>query len=491
MNEKIFKRCFIHIGTEKTGSTAIQKFLERNRDLLLSKGVIYPNSLVPSESQFDWVLACVNADQAWSRGADLAKKLGVESRQDWFYFQAKMQTNFKDQFYKADSPEILIISSEHFHSRLHYREEVQRLKEMLIPYCHDLKVIIYLRRQDRLAISRYSTIIKDSGVADSITNVPDHDSYYNYLRLYSMWSEVFGEKNLIIRIYDEARCLEGGVVNDFSRVTGLERFDLQTKSTYLANPSLSRLGLDFLRAIRELGGGHVWATRKAEIVTYAEKRWSGKADHITRNQAIAFYNKFRARNDQLASKIGRSSLFDLDFSEYPETLSMNSSEYYEAIEFAAENFIHLVNRTPENELICNSLKRLPSVIWHTPQGQISLLTSLATMTVGKTVTIKVKVENTGMDCWSSEGEMPVNLSYHWLLPDGKIFIFDGLRTKLSKDGLKPGNHLTLDMIVSAPNTHGLYVLEITLVSENRFWFEQCSDQFFTARCNVDVSNQLD
>ena len=38
------KRAILHIGTEKTGTTSIQKFLFQNRRKLLSSGTLFPES---------------------------------------------------------------------------------------------------------------------------------------------------------------------------------------------------------------------------------------------------------------------------------------------------------------------------------------------------------------------------------------------------------------------------------------------------------------
>ena len=37
-----FRRCVIHIGTEKTGTSSIQKFLADSRESLRADGVVYP-----------------------------------------------------------------------------------------------------------------------------------------------------------------------------------------------------------------------------------------------------------------------------------------------------------------------------------------------------------------------------------------------------------------------------------------------------------------
>lgn len=36
------KKLILHIGTEKTGTTSIQKFLNLNKDELLNEGIFYP-----------------------------------------------------------------------------------------------------------------------------------------------------------------------------------------------------------------------------------------------------------------------------------------------------------------------------------------------------------------------------------------------------------------------------------------------------------------
>ena len=39
--DKPFRRCIIHIGTEKTGTSSIQHFLSMNRAALAEQGVLY------------------------------------------------------------------------------------------------------------------------------------------------------------------------------------------------------------------------------------------------------------------------------------------------------------------------------------------------------------------------------------------------------------------------------------------------------------------
>jgi len=51
----------------------------------------------------------------------------------------------------------------------------------------------------------------------------------------------------------------------------------------------------------------------------------------------------------------------------------------------------------------------------------------------ETTEIPVKVTNTSDFAWDSKGANPVNFSYRWLDPNGKVVVLDGERTGLAKN----------------------------------------------------------
>lgn len=67
---------------------------------------------------------------------------------------------------------------------------------------------------------------------------------------------------------------------------------------------------------------------------------------------------------------------------------------------------------------------------------------------------------------------PVHISYHWKDKETGIYvIFDGVRTPLNT--VLPANAVKKYLInIIAPESIGDYILEITLVQEMQFWFEQ-------------------
>jgi hypothetical protein len=85
---------------------------------------------------------------------------------------------------------------------------------------------------------------------------------------------------------------------------------------------------------------------------------------------------------------------------------------------------------------------------------------------GATVTYPVRLANrSNLGWWPG-----MNLSYHWVRPDGSYAVFDGLRTTPgSLPG--PGGTLALDLQVAANVPPGDYTLVIDVVEEGVAWFE--------------------
>lgn len=151
------KPCLIlHIGIEKTGTTTIQEFLHLNRDLLPNNGVYFPKSIGVRNHRplASWCLPD-NRDDIYLRMNNLT---GSHERKAW---KVAFIENFEMEL-NSLKPEIkqVIISSEHFCSLLNKPSEIETLKGMLDKWFSNIKVIVYLRRQDLLAVSLFNTAMK-------------------------------------------------------------------------------------------------------------------------------------------------------------------------------------------------------------------------------------------------------------------------------------------------------------------------------------------
>jgi hypothetical protein len=90
---------------------------------------------------------------------------------------------------------IIILPSEHCHSHLLDTAEVARVAALLARYVDRVEMLVYLRRQDRVAISVRSTVLKGGQIAPPVLPpINENDRYYNYAALLERWSAVSGEE---------------------------------------------------------------------------------------------------------------------------------------------------------------------------------------------------------------------------------------------------------------------------------------------------------
>jgi SAM-dependent methyltransferase len=93
------------------------------------------------------------------------------------------------------------------------------------------------------------------------------------------------------------------------------------------------------------------------------------------------------------------------------------------------------------------------------------------------------LKNAGWRPWSSQGEPPVFVSYHWLDANGALMPGDGRRSPLPRP-LARGETLSMTCMVEAPPAAGRYTLAIDLVEEGVTWFSHAGAPLYRARVVV-------
>ena len=335
-------RAILHIGTEKTGTTSIQSFLTQNRESLVKFGYAYLKSTgLPSNRKL--ATYCFNSD----RHDDHHVALGIvepEKREEW---RTAFAVDF-DQEIKTLSPNVhtVFISNEQLHSRLFSVEEIGRVKELLHRYFDAVDVYVYLRRQDKMACSLYSTALKCGHSMDQILpNVPDTDHYYNYEVLLDKWNEVFGQSAITVRVFDKKQLISGDLLTDFLEVA--KATDLDTSQMVLPgkeNESLLPTAQEYLRLSNQVPGAaspKVNDNVRNTLIPSLETLYGGKPRLPTRGQAREFYEKFVESNARVAEKwLGQKYLFEDTFSEYPETSEDDVLDVQMAVNISMEIIKH-------------------------------------------------------------------------------------------------------------------------------------------------------
>ena len=110
------------------------------------------------------------------------------------------------------------------------------------------------------------------------------------------------------------------------------------------------------------------------------------------------------------------------------------------------------------------------------RGAISVLRGETVMPARSSAEFDLEITNHGRASWPAtalshdHSGRPINLSYHWELPDGTTVVHDGRRTALTSR-VAPGERVRMFAAVEAPAEPGSYVLRFDLVHEGVRWFE--------------------
>ena len=120
-----FKECIIHIGTEKTGTSTLQLFFQKNKSNFAKNDILIPKTLgEPYQSNLSVYAANIE------RIDDLRKNRGLINEKLINDFRNKLENSFRREVENQNFSKLLI-SSEHLHSRFDSIEEVQLVKNFL------------------------------------------------------------------------------------------------------------------------------------------------------------------------------------------------------------------------------------------------------------------------------------------------------------------------------------------------------------------------
>jgi len=208
-------KCILHIGTEKTGTTILQDWMYDNQAELSKVGIYLSdnlgktnNRLVPSYFQGhldDWSI-----------------ENGISSDDEKMqYFEGFRERLTNEILAAKETHKYFIITSEHLHSRLRKKEEIEELNIFLMSVFDEVEVVCYFRDQFDVAVSLYSTALQvDSfiSVDQFVKNAHPDNYYYNYLQIADNWAEVFGKINCNFRIYDRSKFIKNDIRLDFLSV---------------------------------------------------------------------------------------------------------------------------------------------------------------------------------------------------------------------------------------------------------------------------------
>ena len=219
------RRCFVHIGTHKTGTTAIQYLLDRNSSSLLQQGYCYPRAGrpegLPGQHNLAWE---ISGDNRFQERCGTIEDLIREVKE------------------RSDD---VILSSEDFECSLYNTSSFSDFVSALQSSGFEVTLILYVRNQVDYLPRIYLTLLHfglSLNFDRILASTLDKGEFrwrqwifnFDYCDLLSRIEET-ANVEVIVRSYDQART---GMCRDFLSIFDLTLRDLHVDDEVFENVSL-------------------------------------------------------------------------------------------------------------------------------------------------------------------------------------------------------------------------------------------------------------
>jgi hypothetical protein len=224
------KLLYLHIGMGKTGTTALQEFFWENRKLLGRSGICYPKLGVKSGAHHL-----------------LSPHVPPFLANVWQFIDAPVWV----PKLAAVSEPVILLSSELI---AWAAEDAVRAFCAVLAERFDVKIVIYLRRQDNLIMAGYNQQIKAGTQKRDIQAVLAHQmDRFDYAKKLEPWSGMLGDENIIVRPYEKGQFFRGDVRTDFMHhIFGIDVNEDYKMRTENSNPRFSFSAMEYKRLLNNL-----------------------------------------------------------------------------------------------------------------------------------------------------------------------------------------------------------------------------------------------
>lgn len=280
---------YLHIGANKTGTSAIQRFCNGHRARLAAAGVLYPEAGCSGEAHYRLSDAFGFSHRGLDAGARRALQDDIRSA--------------LARELAGSCPRQVIFSSENF---VLYGS-VAEVRDFFRDF--DVRVVLYVRRHDRWWPSAWNQSVRhavapgwgtglDAYVAFQRAKNP---RYGDWRKLADRWASVFGKAAVILRPYERAQ-LAPGIVTDFFRQMG--RPELATEAAAPVNESLDAWSLQVIDIAQH---ADIAEDVRRRIIDYTVRHPRGGAPFVpSPEQSRRYVEPFLADYEYLAREyLGR------------------------------------------------------------------------------------------------------------------------------------------------------------------------------------------
>jgi hypothetical protein len=227
------KQLVLHVGTHKTGSTSLQRFLLDHAVDLSRKGVAVYRGELRESNHIELHLTAMRDERDSFAKLGICKHLTIDAV--YRRHVAERVQAFIGSYHESR----LVFTSEDL-CWLRYDDEIDRLKTILAVGANDATVVLYLRNKHDFLRSYTAQIHKVPGRQPSddpsSTLYVEPDTWLvDYDSLVATYQRGFGADNVVVIDYDHEMRTLGNVIPSFLRVLGVDSADELDSSSYFLN----------------------------------------------------------------------------------------------------------------------------------------------------------------------------------------------------------------------------------------------------------------
>lgn len=352
------KTLYIHIGMPKTGTSSIQRFLLGNETVLNEYGYCFPHFPYKYPYVYD------NRNGYFLIG----KCYDEEGIRDLKLERKRLKDGLTHICRCFKTYENVILTEETLWRCLYTRKLVApTIKTHVETHGYQVKIIVYLRRQDEFQISIWKQNVKHAKTAmtmsfeERLTEVLENESYlFEYGSRLDDLAAVFGAENLIVRRFEPDSWKNGSLIDDFLDCIGLEHTEDFHDLPSEANPSLSE-NMAYMKGI--INKSTTFSKQEISYLGQIMRDLSGESSAaypcsmMSAEEANTLLERFADENEHAAKTYCRDDrpLFSDRMKDVPKWQPDNPHMQEDMIRFFSTAIIDLRR---ENRILFEELKTL-------------------------------------------------------------------------------------------------------------------------------------
>lgn len=358
------KTLYIHIGTSKTGTTTIQTYCGINREQLKSKGVLFP--IMPYH--YDRITENRNGHFLYATIYENGVRNKEKEKQ-----VLKQELDYIVDCFK-DYDNVLLSEESIWWATATRRKGLWKyLQEHSQQNNYQVKIIVYLRRQDQFMMSRYNQILKTDtggGTQRFYEYFKDMNGKYkcvmNYRQRLDYMAKFFPKENIVVKRFDRSYFYNGDLNADFLHILGVEIDDTFAELPKDENLGISVQSGELKRVLNRLGTMTFAENQKLlQMLNECEELLPKREVSIMTTEHIEkFMKKFIDDNESIAvDYIGDGKpMFDYNYKKKPVWSYEDKNYHEEVILFFAKAIDSVykenIQLKKENERLNNNIEKI-------------------------------------------------------------------------------------------------------------------------------------